>query len=360
YLSPERSFLVGLKMYEPYKKHFPWLIPCFVLANIGLFIFSMYINDCPSTHGSNHCIGVNTLGRFAFQSLKVNPLLGPSSDTLVSMGALDVQRVVKKHEVWRLLTCMWLHAGVFHVMANMFSLVFVGIRLEQEFGCLKVGLLYIISGIGGSLLSALFVHDTISVGASGALFGLLGGMLSELLTNWTIYANKLAALMTLITIIIINLAVGILPHVDNFAHLGGFFSGFLLGFVFLLRPQYAYEKQRHDGFLGKNKAKSKYKKYQFLLLVISLLLLITGFASGIYLLIRGVNGNDHCSWCHYLSCVPTPIWSCKREQYFCESITTDTQLTLKCKSNGRSKVYHWPLPDNTSSELGQLCSQLCS
>lgn len=54
----------------------------------------------------------------------------------------------------------------------------------------RVGALYVISGIGGSLSSALFVRGNISVGASGALFGLLGAMLSELFINWTIYENK--------------------------------------------------------------------------------------------------------------------------------------------------------------------------
>lgn len=54
----------------------------------------------------------------------------------------------------------------------------------------RIGPLYVISGFGGSLLSALFIQTSISVGASGALFGLLGAMLSELITNWTIYANK--------------------------------------------------------------------------------------------------------------------------------------------------------------------------
>lgn len=53
---------------------------------------------------------------------------------LEKMGALDVSRVVHKHQVWRLFTCIWLHAGVFHVLANMLSLIFIGIRLEQEFG----------------------------------------------------------------------------------------------------------------------------------------------------------------------------------------------------------------------------------
>ncbi|CAL9223077.1 unnamed protein product, partial [Arabidopsis halleri] len=117
-----------------------------------------------------------------------------------------------------------------------------------------------ISGFGGSLLSSLFNRAGISVGASGALFGLLGAMLSELLTNWTIYANKFVALLTLIFIIAANLGVGILPHVDNFAHLGGFTSGFLLGFIFLIRPQYGYFNQRNNprGYAAPS-AKSKHK-----------------------------------------------------------------------------------------------------
>lgn len=54
----------------------------------------------------------------------------------------------------------------------------------------RIGIIYLLSGFGGSILSSLFIQNNISVGASGALFGLLGAMLSELLTNWTIYSNK--------------------------------------------------------------------------------------------------------------------------------------------------------------------------
>lgn len=50
------------------------------------------------------------------------------------MGALEVFKVVHRHQAWRLLSCIWLHAGVLHVLANMLSLLFIGIRLEQEFG----------------------------------------------------------------------------------------------------------------------------------------------------------------------------------------------------------------------------------
>ncbi|KAK7327230.1 hypothetical protein VNO80_31595 [Phaseolus coccineus] len=91
---------------------------------------------------------------------------------------------------------------------------------------------------GGSVLSSLFIIDHISVGASGALFGLLRAMPSELITNCTIYFNKMSAmtLLTLLVIIVINLGIDILPHVDNFAHIGGFLVGFLLSFILLPRP----------------------------------------------------------------------------------------------------------------------------
>lgn len=55
---------------------------------------------------------------------------------------------------------------------------------------MRIGVIYLVSGFGGSVLSSLFIQNNISVGASGALFGLLGAMLSELFTNWTIYTNK--------------------------------------------------------------------------------------------------------------------------------------------------------------------------
>ncbi|XP_022730314.1 RHOMBOID-like protein 1 isoform X2 [Durio zibethinus] len=275
------------------------------------------------------------------------------------MGALDVSKVVHRHQAWRLISCIWLHAGVFHILANMLSLVFIGIQLEQEFGFVRIGLLYLIAGFGGSLMSSLFVQTGISVGASGALFGLLGSMLSELITNWTLYANKLAALLTLILIIVINLAMGILPHVDNFAHMGGFLSGFLLGFVFLIRPQFGYVSEKHvpRGYIVASR-KPKHKPYQYVLWIISLILLIVGLTVGLVLLLRGVNLNDHCSWCHYMSCVPTSLWSCKSQQVYCESIQYGNQLNLTCISNGKSNIY--TLSGENSSLVQRLCSKLCS
>ncbi|EOY24641.1 hypothetical protein QUC31_008881 [Theobroma cacao] len=286
-----------------------WLVPMFVVANVAVFVVVMYINNCPKNNlGIEGSCVAKFLGRLSFQPLKENPLFGPSSNTLEKLGALEWNKVVHGDQGWRLITCIWLHAGVIHLLANMLSLVFIGIRLEQQFGFVRVGLIYLLSGFGGSILSSLFIQRNISVGASGALFGLLGAMLSELLTNWTIYTNKAAALITLVIIIAINLAVGILPHVDNFAHIGGFFAGFLLGFVLLLRPQFGWVERQH--LPAGARVKSKHKAYQYVFWVIAVVLLIVGFTVGLVMLFRGENGNDHCSWCHYLSCVPTSKWRC--------------------------------------------------
>ncbi|EPS62620.1 hypothetical protein M569_12168 [Genlisea aurea] len=293
-----------------------WLVPLFVVANIAVFVVEMYLNDCPrlirdgyfsSDGGQGNCVG-RFLGRFSFQPLSENPLFGPSSSTLEKMGALNWNKVVHDHQGWRLITCIWLHAGLIHLIANMLSLILIGVRLEQHFGFVRIGIIYLLSGFGGSILSSLFIRNSISVGASGALFGLLGAMLSELITNWSIYTNKAAALLTLLIITAINLVVGILPHVDNFAHIGGFLTGFLLGFVLLPRPQFGW-LERHN-LPPSVRVDSKFKAYQYVMWVVSVALLVAGFTVGLVLLFRGVNAYDRCHWCRYLSCVPTSKWNC--------------------------------------------------
>ncbi|KAF0918316.1 hypothetical protein E2562_023387 [Oryza meyeriana var. granulata] len=361
--------------FRPFRRWFPFLVPLFVIVNVALFVLTMYINDCPAhMQAAGAAIGGSAgegaaaqgcwlepeLGRFAFQSYKENPLIGPSSATLLKIGALETSKVTKDHEGWRLITCIWLHAGVVHILANMLSLLLIGIRLEKEFGFMRIGTLYVISGVGGSLLSALFMVSNISVGASGALFGLLGSMLSELITNWTIYENKFAALLTLVIIILINLAVGILPHVDNFAHLGGFTSGFFLGFVLLVRPQFGYINQKNSplGF-PMGTTKRKYKAYQIILWVIATVILISGFTIGLVLVLKGFNASEHCPWCHYLSCVPTSKWNCNAPNNYCMSSQLGNQLNLTCQSTGKTQTYTLNNPNNTEA-IKHLCVGLCS
>lgn len=339
-------------------------MPTIVLTDIGLFVLTMYLNNCPSR--SHDCVGADVIGRFSFENSGNNFLmLGPAPETLQRLGALETVKVVEQKEIWRLFTCMWLHAGLIHIAVNMISLSFVGYRLEEDFGFLRIGLLFIMSGLGGSILSALFNRNNVSVGASGALFGLLGAMLSELLTNWSNYVDKCCALTTLILVVAINMVIGILiPRVDNFAHIGGFMTGFLIGFVLLIRPQYAYLRQKYapPGYYG-TKSKSKYKCCQCFLVVVSLVILVIGFLLGFYYLLRGVDLNSHCSWCHHLKCVPTPWSKCDRNNQGpqvvkCESTIYRDQMKLMCQNSGKSQFY--PLIGNYDHDyLSRLCGKQC-
>ena len=85
-------------------------------------------------------------------------------------------------------------------------------------------------------------------------------------------------MVTLLVIIVINLDFGLLPHVDNFAHIGGFISGFLLGFVFLMRPQFGWVNHKNivPGYNANSVVNSKHNAYQYVLGLLSLILLIVG------------------------------------------------------------------------------------
>ncbi|KAM0909703.1 hypothetical protein ACQ4PT_014645 [Festuca glaucescens] len=340
-----------------YRRWTSWLVPAASVACVVVFLVTMFVNDCPD-RGLGNCFA-SFLGRFSFQPLKENPLLGPSSTALLKMGALDVSKVVHGRQGWRLITCMWLHAGVVHLLINVLCLIFIGIRLEQEFGFVRIGIVYLISGFGGSLMSALFIRSSISVGASGALFGLIGSMLSELITNWTLYANKVAALLTLVFVIVVNLALGILPRVDNFAHIGGLISGFFLGFVVFIRPQFAWLNQNRVA-PGQQTAPAerKHKTYQYVLWIVAAVMLIVGFTVAIVLLFRGYNANDHCSWCHYMSCVPTKKWKCNSSPTTCSAILQGNTLNLTCEGTGIHRSYI--VAEAPQDKIDQLCQQLCS
>lgn len=80
-----------------------------------------------------------SLRRFAFQPFGENPLLGPSAKTLLRMGALESELVTKAHEGWRLLSAMWLNAGVLQVMGTVLGMMLLGIPLERQLGFAKVG-----------------------------------------------------------------------------------------------------------------------------------------------------------------------------------------------------------------------------
>lgn len=131
-------------------------------------------------------------------------------------------------QVYRLITSIFLHAGLLHFILNMYSLYIIGPQLESFFGKVKYSILFIGSGIIGNLFSMLFLQDRyVSVGASGAIFGLLGALL-YFGYHYRVYLSGVIK-SQIIPLIAINLIIGfIVSNVNNLAHVGGLIGGVFL------------------------------------------------------------------------------------------------------------------------------------
>jgi len=148
---------------------------------------------------------------------------GMDTMTLIKYGA-NVSMLVQNGEVYRLITYMFLHAGIFHIFFNMYSLYIVGPRVEDFFGKWKFLLIYFISGISGGLLSVAMNGDVVSVGASGAIFGLFGALL-YFGYNYRGYIGSIIK-SQILPIVIYNLLIGFfIPGIDMWGHLGGLIGG---------------------------------------------------------------------------------------------------------------------------------------
>lgn len=152
-----------------------------------------------------------------------------NSQILLKYGAnLDI--LVKNGEYYRLFTCIFLHIGIMHLICNMYSLYVIGREVESLFGKVKYIIIFILSGIFGSIMSIAFTHNTISAGASGAIFGLLGALLYFGI-NYRTYLGE-AIKRTIIPIIVVNLIIGFFAEgIDLAAHIGGLVGGVLVAMM---------------------------------------------------------------------------------------------------------------------------------
>ena len=145
------------------------------------------------------------------------------------MFGANFRPLVQAGEIWRLGTSMFLHIGIIHLVVNMYSLYIIGKQLESFLGRWKFLVVYLGSGIIGSLLSVV-VHSSISAGASGAIFGLLGSLL-YFGYHYRLYLGTVLKTQV-IPIIILNLLIGFMvPGIDNFCHIGGLVGGYLLTMI---------------------------------------------------------------------------------------------------------------------------------
>lgn len=147
-----------------------------------------------------------------------------NTGTLLLFGA-NLRVLVQNGQVWRLLTSVFLHIGIAHLIVNMYSLYVIGSQLEGFLGKVKYLVVFLISGIIGSLLSVV-MHESISAGASGAIFGLLGSLL-YFGYHYRLYLGTVLKTQ-IIPIIIFNLLISFMfPGIDAYAHIGGLVGGYL-------------------------------------------------------------------------------------------------------------------------------------
>jgi membrane associated rhomboid family serine protease len=182
------------------------------------------------------CFGV-----FAAMVARGVSAISPSVADLIAWGGDSGPQVAVEHQYWRLVTAVFLHIGVFHLLMNMLCLITTGPVVERLFGHLGFAALYLLSGLGGAIASV-WAHPTVvSAGASGAIFGVIGGLLGFLalrhrdvppavLKPMRVGAIAFVGYNTLFSVMI--------PGIDMAAHLGGLATGFVCGlFMTLVSPR---------------------------------------------------------------------------------------------------------------------------
>ncbi|GJE85705.1 rhomboid family intramembrane serine protease [Phanerochaete sordida] len=258
----------------------------------------------------------------------VNPMLGPSQSALINAGARyppcmkDVAGLPlstrfpclndtanppdqlcsledvcgfggfhgKDPDQWfRFITPIFLHAGIIHFLLNMLAQLTASAEVEKEMGSIGFIILYLAAGIFGNVLGGNFALVAApSIGASGAIFGTVAVAWVDLVAHWQYQYRPVRKLVFMVVELVVGIAIGYIPYVDNFAHIGGFLMGLLVGVV--LYPVISTTK-RH-----------RIVVWAFRLAAIPLAIVL------FVVLIRNFYKSDPyaaCSWCRYLSCFPT-------------------------------------------------------
>ncbi len=155
-------------------------------------------------------------------------------DVLYSHGSFSVVYLIRGQEYYRILSAMFLHTGIDHLFNNMILLYFGGEMVEKTIGKIRFLILYFVSGFCGQLLSAIYEVVTgsyyDSIGASGAVFGIVGGLFYLVLTRRGQAAY--IPMRRMILMLLLSLYAGFQSvQVNNAAHLGGLLAGCLVTFV---------------------------------------------------------------------------------------------------------------------------------
>ncbi|XP_026539079.1 inactive rhomboid protein 1 isoform X2 [Notechis scutatus] len=203
-------------------------------------------------------------------------------------------------QVYRLWLSLFLHAGILHCLVSVCFQMTILRDLEKLAGWHRISLIYLFSGITGNLASAIFLPYRAEVGPAGSQFGILACLFVELFQSWQILARPWRAFFKLLAIVLFLFAFGLLPWIDNFAHICGFISGLFLSFAFL--PYISF---------------GKFDLYRKRCQIIIFQSVFVGLLSGLVVLFYFYP--IRCQWCEVLTCLPFT-------DKFCEKYDLDAQL----------------------------------
>jgi len=175
---------------------------------------------------------------YIYTSIIGNNFVETSSYVIRLYGQVNY-RVIYEGWYWQLFTAMFIHADIVHLFGNMFFLLVFGLRAEDLFSIPEYFLIYVLSGLVGNVLTLLLGPNTVSVGASGAIFGMFGAC--TIYVRRTIGQSILTALVYSFFLLMISSG----PNVNFLAHLGGLVAGLLIGYALAatrkFRTIYTYE-----------------------------------------------------------------------------------------------------------------------
>ena len=246
-----------------------------------------------------------------------------SGCTLATLCGNGAQAGQQPKQWWRFITPIFLHAGIIHIAFNLLLQLQLGTQVELEIGTVIFAPIYLLCGIAGFLAGGNFAGDGItSVGASGALFGILALNLLTLLYHWKQIHKPMKSLVYIIIDMIISFVLGLLPGVDNFSHIGGWLFGMMLGVALLRSPDSLDRRQNPycplDATKDQPSSSGESQKMRFLearkpmwyaLVLLRVVCLVLATVSFV-LLIKNFyqTSPSKCTWCKYLSCLPVSNW----------------------------------------------------
>lgn len=349
------------------RRFFPWFSLMAIVSCTIVFVFEIKENGwafqpmaCEAMCDFGSCKADGS-------PCEANPLLGPTMAVLDKMGAKNDIAIFDEGEWWRIISCNFLHAGVIHLVLNMLAVLNLGVQLERRFGFWRIGILYLLSGLFGTMLSVIFLPYVLSVGASAAVFGLVGACWADVIINYCARCTlEDSGLFSLLLLTILNLLIGLTPFVDNFMHVGGFVSGIIIGCTL-------FSKKHIDHRSGRRRLTCMQREIVFISFLVLLILIAVSVAAALSDNVK--DAFRSCSFCEHINCVEIdwftnePWWSCciAKVPGTCSLTENSTVITASCNMTGldpftatcsRSDA-DCAFSSSDAGSINDLCGRLC-